>query len=197
MVLRPPAYMKDNPPEMVVDVIVYTASPQQAIASRRIRDLSLRYDRQAEDRAGEHLGKRYQKVQTRRRPNHLSAVHTARSTTPDGRRARLDAVAPVPAHKMVAGERRSVLGHPLAPAWAAVRRMDGLRPGPADHPASRAVVHPYQAADVPTWRGWSEPGDRSWVAFWPRDARSEEHTSELQSQSNLVCRLLLEKKNKK
>src|SRR2546430_6061076 len=28
--------------------------------------------------------------------------------------------------------------------------------------------------------------------FW---VRSEEHTSELQSQSNLVCRLLLEKKN--
>src|SRR2546430_10875961 len=28
-----------------------------------------------------------------------------------------------------------------------------------------------------------------------RVARSEEHTSELQSQSNLVCRLLLEKKN--
>src|SRR2546427_1439519 len=29
-----------------------------------------------------------------------------------------------------------------------------------------------------------------------RIARSEEHTSELQSQSNLVCRLLLEKKKK-
>src|SRR2546430_11991405 len=29
---------------------------------------------------------------------------------------------------------------------------------------------------------------------WPR---SEEHTSELQSQSNLVCRLLLEKKKKR
>src|SRR2546430_8923939 len=29
-----------------------------------------------------------------------------------------------------------------------------------------------------------------------RPARSEEHTSELQSQSNLVCRLLLEKKKK-
>src|SRR5205085_3454260 len=28
----------------------------------------------------------------------------------------------------------------------------------------------------------------------PRRSRSEEHTSELQSQSNLVCRLLLEKK---
>src|SRR5256886_11832051 len=30
----------------------------------------------------------------------------------------------------------------------------------------------------------------------PVHTRSEEHTSELQSQSNLVCRLLLEKKNK-
>src|SRR2546430_15265301 len=30
-----------------------------------------------------------------------------------------------------------------------------------------------------------------------RIKRSEEHTSELQSQSNLVCRLLLEKKNEK
>src|SRR5256886_5681213 len=31
----------------------------------------------------------------------------------------------------------------------------------------------------------------------PAGVRSEEHTSELQSQSNLVCRLLLEKKKKK
>src|SRR2546430_11441359 len=31
--------------------------------------------------------------------------------------------------------------------------------------------------------------------FVHQDQRSEEHTSELQSQSNLVCRLLLEKKN--
>src|SRR5436190_3594899 len=31
----------------------------------------------------------------------------------------------------------------------------------------------------------------------PRDPRSEEHTSELQSHSDLVCRLLLEKKKKK
>src|SRR2546430_5746388 len=34
---------------------------------------------------------------------------------------------------------------------------------------------------------------REFAAKW---ARSEEHTSELQSQSNIVCRLLLEKKNK-
>src|SRR5256886_2203038 len=32
-------------------------------------------------------------------------------------------------------------------------------------------------------------------SVWGDDDRSEEHTSELQSQSNLVCRLLLEKKN--
>src|SRR6266566_9142997 len=40
-----------------------------------------------------------------------------------------------------------------------------------------------------------------WTCMWPRSAasrsrgrRSEEHTSELQSPCNLVCRLLLEKK---
>src|SRR5256885_9963021 len=39
-----------------------------------------------------------------------------------------------------------------------------------------------------------------WGACWetriPRRQRSEEHTSELQSPCNLVCRLLLEKKKK-
>src|SRR2546430_10060995 len=34
-----------------------------------------------------------------------------------------------------------------------------------------------------------------WQARQFKIVRSEEHTSELQSQSNLVCRLLLEKKN--
>src|SRR6266853_7007497 len=34
------------------------------------------------------------------------------------------------------------------------------------------------------------------IAAEPVALRSEEHTSELQSQSNLVCRLLLEKKKK-
>src|SRR6266567_8960527 len=41
----------------------------------------------------------------------------------------------------------------------------------------------------------STHGPRTCVAKHS-SARSEEHTSELQSQSNLVCRLLLEKKNK-
>src|SRR5688572_31094853 len=35
--------------------------------------------------------------------------------------------------------------------------------------------------------------ERTWML---QQLRSEEHTSELQSQSNLVCRLLLEKKNR-
>src|SRR2546430_11205644 len=43
----------------------------------------------------------------------------------------------------------------------------------------------------PTWEPFSK--NRRTVIM---SARSEEHTSELQSQSNLVCRLLLEKKKK-
>src|SRR2546430_4212222 len=48
-------------------------------------------------------------------------------------------------------------------------------------------------------RGRHEPFSRHSLRRSPpqRTARSEEHTSELQSQSNLVCRLLLEKKKKR
>src|SRR5205085_3114343 len=48
-------------------------------------------------------------------------------------------------------------------------------------------------------RSVSPPGFRSPLSrsvHPPPPERSEEHTSELQSQSNLVCRLLLEKKKK-
>src|SRR2546427_8586273 len=41
---------------------------------------------------------------------------------------------------------------------------------------------------------WSRPAE---LTHTREPTRSEEHTSELQSQSNLVCRLLLEKKKKK
>src|SRR2546430_7204528 len=44
--------------------------------------------------------------------------------------------------------------------------------------------------EFPGWIGCSA------CLGFPSSARSEEHTSELQSQSNLVCRLLLEKKKK-
>src|SRR5687768_5540016 len=41
-------------------------------------------------------------------------------------------------------------------------------------------------------RRWTTP--RRIARSWSRAARSEEHTSELQSRLHLVCRLLLEKK---
>src|SRR5690606_39934202 len=48
----------------------------------------------------------------------------------------------------------------------------------------------------PTMRRLGFPVYR-WDRAWPgTTTRSEEHTSELQSRENLVCRLLLEKKNK-
>src|SRR5256885_12275747 len=56
----------------------------------------------------------------------------------------------------------------------------------------RSTLFPYttlfRSARTGGPRSGSSPGPR-----WPRH-RSEEHTSELQSPCNLVCRLLLEKK---
>src|SRR5688572_31108936 len=46
-------------------------------------------------------------------------------------------------------------------------------------------------------RGASQPADGGGAVIPLPSLRSEEHTSELQSQSNLVCRLLLEKKKRK
>src|SRR2546427_8228546 len=55
--------------------------------------------------------------------------------------------------------------------------------------------------NAPNHEGVTETGDVTWNTWRDQDTsifeRSEEHTSELQSQSNLVCRLLLEKKKKK
>src|SRR2546427_5474794 len=56
---------------------------------------------------------------------------------------------------------------------------------------------------IPSSGVWRCPGHRHrdhtgrWEGWQASGGRSEEHTSELQSQSNLVCRLLLEKKKKK
>src|SRR2546427_1162410 len=46
------------------------------------------------------------------------------------------------------------------------------------------------------WTTSSFVGTAAWRMRQGNESRSEEHTSELQSQSNLVCRLLLEKKKK-
>src|SRR5574341_1421132 len=46
--------------------------------------------------------------------------------------------------------------------------------------------------------GWQQqlPGLGSATGYWDLGSRSEEHTSELQSPTKIVCRLLLEKKKK-
>src|SRR2546430_5443359 len=50
-----------------------------------------------------------------------------------------------------------------------------------------SATPPARLASLPVWKSYASSMSRP---------RSEEHTSELHSQSNLVCRLLLEKKKK-
>src|SRR2546430_7270874 len=75
---------------------------------------------------------------------------------------------------------------------------DSRRSSPARSPRSSERGRPGTAPST-----WATSGERAADCSSPtargsrRPARSEEHTSELQSQSNLVCRLLLEKKKKK
>src|SRR6266571_1369150 len=58
----------------------------------------------------------------------------------------------------------------------------------------RSTLFPYTTLFRPCRRAWPAPRHaRRDPATWPR---SEEHTSELQSHVNLVCRLLLEKKKR-
>src|SRR5437016_8505964 len=68
-------------------------------------------------------------------------------------------------------------GSAAADAWTAAKRAAGGR---------RRTARPCQV----------RPAGHVATDTFPRNAlRSEEHTSELQSLTNLVCRLLLEKKN--
>src|SRR2546426_1762055 len=60
------------------------------------------------------------------------------------------------------------------------------------------IVQLILATPAVLWAGWPL-FQRAWVSLEQRPTgpeRSEEHTSELQSPCNLVCRLLLEKKKK-
>src|SRR2546430_8454015 len=79
-----------------------------------------------------------------------------------------------------------------------VAELQGL---PAGNVLSRHIgrarhrEHGYERhSDQKEGRKHTEPRDEIGTAM--KNLRSEEHTSELQSQSNLVCRLLLEKKKK-
>src|SRR2546427_8663196 len=56
------------------------------------------------------------------------------------------------------------------------------------------AIGPFQMWKVPSFRPFLTSSIFALASAGTSSARSEEHTSELQSQSNLVCRLLLEKK---
>src|SRR5256885_5551534 len=68
----------------------------------------------------------------------------------------------------------------------------GACPEPAD--SSSLQARPVSAAHRPTGRRQPQIPARSIARQPDPPPRSEEHTSELQSPCNLVCRLLLEKK---
>src|SRR5690606_41464467 len=81
------------------------------------------------------------------------------------------------------------------------RRSSDLTSGPSPPPStspSRCSPTPTTPWPRPTARGGprrSTDGPSTASTAPPSSSRSEEHTSELQSRENLVCRLLLEKKN--
>src|SRR5260370_26492359 len=58
----------------------------------------------------------------------------------------------------------------------------------------RSLLWADRHRDYPDFAGADGPAEFDALAIW--SFRSEEHTSELQSHLNLVCRLLLEKKKK-
>src|SRR5438093_4309428 len=74
--------------------------------------------------------------------------------------------------------------HDALPIWT------GDRTAPGERAHDRPVLGRQQPAAVPDRH-------RSGTGRTGCSSRSEEHTSELQSLTNLVCRLLLEKKKKK
>src|SRR5690606_40322747 len=85
-----------------------------------------------------------------------------------------------------------------APSTASSRRWVTLTPGSAANSRGSRVAGPHSTTSAPSLVNSSafERATRECSTPTP-SARSEEHTSELQSRENLVCRLLLEKKNKK
>src|SRR3989454_3976472 len=80
------------------------------------------------------------------------------------------------------------LYHPLSERVKPARME--LPPAPAVPRARRGSRH------QPSPRRASRPLPTPVRGLWREALRSEEHTSELQSPCNLVCRLLLEKKKK-
>src|SRR5688572_32413215 len=83
-------------------------------------------------------------------------------------------------------------------SWKKVKKLKGDGRIPARYRTAMGAQMPGPDAKVEKYArraaGTGSLGRPRWVAVVEWRGRSEEHTSELQSQSNLVCRLLLEKK---
>src|SRR5437016_6465723 len=62
--------------------------------------------------------------------------------------------------------------------------------------AARGGLQAWRAVETLSMSGKMDVGGNETPALRVQGVRSEEHTSELQSLTNLVCRLLLEKKKK-
>src|SRR5690606_41833294 len=75
------------------------------------------------------------------------------------------------------------------------RRIAAALAVPADRDGLRRLIHECaaEAVERPALGALEAPAPASGAAERERIERSEEHTSELQSRENLVCRLLLEK----
>src|SRR5690625_5623984 len=87
------------------------------------------------------------------------------------------------------GPGAAVVPHPLA---------GPQRSGPSTGTMLGFIPHSFPPRKRgPRSRGGAAATERTSTqrAFHRQDARSEEHTSELQSRGHLVCRLLFEKKN--
>src|SRR2546427_217497 len=90
--------------------------------------------------------------------------------------------------------RRGLASGPICVPWT--------RPSPTLRPSAWATMARVNSSRTLLWTRKRVGEMQTWPALRNLDApaaftaraRSEEHTSELQSQSNLVCRLLLEKK---
>src|SRR5699024_12653920 len=95
---------------------------------------------------------------------------------------------------------------PHSPSFLCPVDHRDLHPFPTRRSSDLEVVEPPARALTPSNSSRSPNGHRTiavtvavvlrlgWLSTWSSSHRSEEHTSELQSRFDLVCRLLLEKK---
>src|SRR6266446_7471007 len=120
---------------------------------------------------------------------------TARSTAASSCRLRATAPASVLCAKAGRPSLRAT-GNPISAAAAAASLGATKRPGGNLRPCSaKRCMHSHSSRRRASAGSGARSGNANSAAVLCRP-RSEEHTSELQSPCNLVCRLLLEKQQK-